>query len=110
MTPDPLDELRDRLRDTRQAAERLAGSVPPQGWATPQDADETQREAQALLALLQGLRDLVPPELQEQLREVVRQVLLLVRAVVDWWVERLEPGQAPGSPAEPAFEDIPVEP
>ena len=112
MTPDPdrLDDLRDRIRATQEAAERLISEgVPRQGWATPEEAEETTREVQALAALLQALRELVPPELQEQLREVVRQLLLLVRALVDFWVQRLEQS---GPPAEagPVPEDIPVGP
>lgn len=107
MTDDPLHDLRDRIRATQEAAERLVSGVPPQGWATPHEADETAQEVQALASLLQALRDLVPPELQEQLREVTRQLLLLVRALVDFWVQRLEPApDAGGGPPVP--EDIPV--
>ena len=109
MTQDPLHDLRDRIRATQQAAERLVSEgVPAQGWATPQEAEETTQEVQALAALIQALRDLVPPELQEQLREVVRQLLLLVRALVDFWVQRLEQ-PAPAEPG-PVPEDIPVGP
>lgn len=109
MTDDPLHDLRDRIRATQEAAERLVGGVPPQGWATPQEADETAQEVQALAALVQALRDLVPPELQEQLREVVRQLLLLVRALVDFWVARLEPGPDTDDDG-PVAEDIPITP
>src|SRR4029453_11578884 len=101
---DPLDDLRARITATQEAARRLAGEaqhaareaaaggVPPQGWAAPQDHAVRQEEAQALVALLQTLRELVPAELQAQLTEAVRQVLLLLRALIDWWVERLEHG------------------
>jgi hypothetical protein len=34
----------------------------------------------------------------------VREVLLTVRALIDWYLERLESG-----PAEPQVEDIPIE-
>ena len=113
MTPDPerLDDLRERIRATQEAAERLISEgVPRQGWASAEEAEETTREVQALAALLQALRELVPPELQEQLREVLRQLLLLVRALVDWWVERLEPGAAESAGPEPGLEDIPITP
>lgn len=109
MTPDPLDDLRDRIRATQEAAERLVrDGVPAQGWATTEQAEETTQEVQALAALLQALRDVVPPELQEQLREAVRQLLLLVRALVDWWVVRLEEGTQPTGDADPGLEDIPI--
>jgi hypothetical protein len=118
---DALGDLRARISATQEAAERLAGEaqraaraasggrVPPQGWAAPQDRAARQEEAQALLALLQALRELVPAELQAQLTEVVRQVLLLLRALIDWWVEQLEanprpPGRRPGEGPQ----DIPI--
>jgi hypothetical protein len=119
---DPLDELRERLGATQAAAERLAGEaagalhaaaegrVPPQGWAVPEDRAARQEEAQAVLALLQGLRDLVPAELQAQLTEVIRQVLLLLRALIDWWVERLDPERRRPEPAggEDRVQEIPI--
>ena len=101
---DPLGDLRARITATHEAAQRLAGEaqhaareaasghVPPQGWAAPQDRAARQEEAQALVALLQALRELVPAELQAQLTEVIRQVLLLLRALIDWWVDHLEQG------------------
>ena len=119
---DPLGELRERLGATQAAAERLAGEaagamraaaegrVPPQGWAVPEDRAARQEEAQAVLALLAALRELIPPELQAQLTEVIRQVLLLVRALVDWWVERLDPEQPrpAAGPGEDRLQDIPI--
>jgi hypothetical protein len=123
--PDPLEDLRARLSATQAAAERLAGEaagaagraagggVPPQGWATPQDRTARQEEAQALVILLQALRDVVPPELQAQVSEVIRQVLLLLRAVIDFWVARLDPegreAAAAAHPGQQRFEDIPIE-
>jgi len=107
--PTPADEsladLRRRVAQAREAAERLAGQVPPAGWATMPESEQTRDELAALTVLLQALRDLVPPELREQVAEVLRQVLLLLRAIIDWWVERLE-GGPPG--AEPEVEDIPI--
>src|SRR3954468_19959315 len=108
--PDALDDLRERLRATREAAERLAADpprVPPQGWATPPRADGAggpNDDLAALVALVQALRDLVPPELQQQVTDLIRQVLVLLRALLDRWIERLEPGRG----AEPAVEDIPI--
>jgi hypothetical protein len=107
--PDALDDLRERLRATREAAERLAADpprVPPQGWATPRadGAGGPNDDLAALVALVQALRDLVPPELQQQVTDLVRQVLLLVRALVDHWIEHLE-GERGG---EPDVEDIPI--
>jgi hypothetical protein len=101
-TEDPLDALRERIRATQEAAERLASEQ-----HAPGDED-TAREAQALVALLQTLRDMVPPELWQQIRELIRQLLLLIRAIIDWWVDRIEshpPGPRGGAPP---VEDIEI--
>jgi hypothetical protein len=106
---DPLSDLRDRLRATQEAAARIAGDepprVPPQGWASPPRADgRSDDELAQLVALLGSLRELVPPELQQQVTDLIRQVLLLVRAMLDLVIERLEPGRG----GEPDVEDIPI--
>ena len=118
---DPLEALRRQLEATRQAAERLNGqardpSIPPMGWASPEAQAERTTEVQQLTALLEAIGALVPAELEGQFRDVVRQVLLLVRGMLDWWVARLEPGApSPSSGAAPeaggsaAVQDIPIE-
>lgn len=128
---DPLHDLRAHVRATRAAAERLAGEaadaaravredrLPPAGWATAAERAGVRDELDELAALLRALRGLVPPELQGQVADVLRQVLLLVRAILDFWVDRLEAvgdgalGGAGGTarptrPAPPAAQDIPV--
>lgn len=124
VSDDPLRELRDSLAATQAAAERLAGEaararaehaegrIPPSGWATPEQHAERSDELHALMGLLDALRSLVPAELEAQLREVMRQVLLLVRAVVDWWLERVGPtGGADALPADPGahLQEIPID-
>ena len=107
---DPLGELRERLRATQEAAARLAGDearVPPQGWAAPprgEGAPGLEADLAALTAAVAALRDLVPPELQQQVADLIRQVLLIVRAILDRWIERLEGERG----AEPEVEDIPI--
>jgi HAMP domain-containing protein len=100
--PEPTDhlrELRDRIRATQEAAGRIAQDIPPAGWATPEGNRAAADEVEALAALLRTLRGLVPPELQEQVTEVLRQVLLLLRSLIDWWVARLEEGARGPAPA-----------
>lgn len=110
--PDALDELRARLRATHEAAQRIAGGVPPQGWAAAsQDArSETAAEIQALVGVLHTLRDLVPDDLWDQVREIARQLLLLLRALLDVVAERLGAEGAPARPrgAGPDLQDIPI--
>lgn len=114
---DPLAELRDQLRATTEAAARLASEtaaaraqeIPPAGWATPAETEERQQELQALVALIEALREIVPAELQLQVRDVLRQVLLLLRAVIDWWVERMDAGPQPHAEDGPRVEEIPID-
>jgi hypothetical protein len=112
--PEALDALRERLRATQEAAQRLADEatseasgarVPPAGWDVPGRADDANAELEALVRMLGMLREVVPPELRAQLAELVRQLLVFVRAVLDWWIERTEPG--PRGDDRPV-EDIPI--
>ncbi len=104
--PDPLEDLRERVRATHEAAERIMQQgVPPRGWAPPPETTAATSEIQALATLLTSLRDALPPELRDQVGELARQVLLILRALIDWLVDRLE--AAPRG-AEPAVEDIPI--
>jgi len=123
--PDPLDVLRERIRSTQDAVERLADEAaraaeagpaeardgarpegpPRSGYAVPGDSSERDAtERQALAALLDLVRATVPRELTEQLADLLREVLLLVRATIDWYVERLEPRRRP--PVE--VQDVPI--
>jgi hypothetical protein len=122
---DALRRLEERLDRAAAAAERLlsdavsaAGSsttsgsgVPPAGWQQP--APEGARnggrgwgggELELLLGILGSLRDRIPPELQQRLADAVREVLLAVRALIDWYLERSE--RRRGQPRE--VQDIPI--
>jgi hypothetical protein len=74
---------------------------PPSGWQAPQ---EHRREPDLLIQAFQSLRELLPPELQQRLVEALREVLLALRALLDWYLERLERRRA--EPTE--VEDIPI--
>jgi hypothetical protein len=110
--PDPLQELRDQVRATQEAAQRLMDeAIPPGGWESPREpVDAFGEEVRALASILQGLRELLPPDLREQVTELLRQLLLVLRALIDWWVARLEEGGAERPPGDerPPVEDIPI--
>ena len=44
----------------------------------------------ALLAVLESLRRAIPAELQEQFTTLQRELLLTIRALIDWYLERLD--------------------
>jgi hypothetical protein len=112
---DPFEELRERIRSTADAAERLsfagASVAGGGGWESSRArrADEATQEAQALVALVQLLRDLLPEELRQQVMDLVRQVLKLLRAVLDFYLARLEPSTAQRATRAPVVEDIPLD-
>jgi hypothetical protein len=69
--------------------------VPPAGWQQPAPDGGSGRgwgggEVDLLLGLLASLRDRIPSELQQRLADAIREVLLAVRALIDWCLERSE--------------------
>jgi hypothetical protein len=57
-----------------------------------------------LIALVEAMRRVVPLELQEQVNALQRELLLTIRALIDWYLERLE-----GSQRAAVVEDIPID-
>lgn len=127
-TDDPFAELRRRIEEAKDAAERLhretdgarraaESGVPLRGWATPDDRQERADDVRALAELVSALRELVPEEFLANLNDLIRQLLLLARAIIAWAIERLTPDpesasdrSAPSRPsaAGPDVEDIPI--
>jgi hypothetical protein len=112
-----LRRLGDRLEQASDAAERLMAQAaeeaaariadrtkpPPSGWQQHDDRPQPPPSAELAL-LLQSLRELIPPDLQGRLAEAIRELLLAVRALLDWYIERLE--QRKAEPVQ--VQDIPV--
>jgi hypothetical protein len=67
---------------------------PPAGWQTPPgpsaEPESSASELDLLMQLVRSLRELIPPELQQRLAAAVREVLLAIRALIDWYLERIE--------------------
>ena len=120
---DALGRLEERLERASRAAERLladaAGRVtagredpapPPAGWQQPPPETDggplppLLGDADLLLGLFAAVRDRIPPDLQQRLAEAIREVLLALRALIDWYLERTE--RARRGPAE--VQDIPI--
>lgn len=80
---------------------------PPAGWqASGQDRPGAPgAEFEPLIAAVRSLRDLVPPEVRQRLAEAIKDVLLALRGLIDWYIERLERRRA----EPPPVEDIPIE-
>lgn len=126
MPDDPISDLRAHVDAAHAAADRLvqeanaraaaaeaklreqAKDVPPHGWETPRTEAENAGvtpDLAAIMALLEGVRGVVPDDLSAQLAQALRDLLLALRALIDWYVERLE---SPPAPAEKSVEDVPI--
>src|SRR5947207_10023607 len=118
MADEPYETVR-RLEETlgRASAEaqRLIGEAarmghedrpPDAGWQSrPDGGDEPTRtsEIDALMQAIRALRELIPPDVLERLAIAVRELLLALRALIDFYLERLERGRE--QPVE--VQDIP---
>jgi hypothetical protein len=58
----------------------------------------------ALFVLLDGVRSAAPRDLQDQVTNLIREFLLTLRSLIDWYLERLD-----SKPRERRVEDIPIE-
>jgi hypothetical protein len=58
----------------------------------------------ALFVLLDGVRRVAPRELQGQLTNLIREFLVTLRSLIDWYLERLDRPSR-----EPEIEDIPID-
>jgi hypothetical protein len=98
--------VREAQRVAEQAARAAAQAAPPRGWAGGAPAAGTAfPDLTALGTLVDTLRGTLPPELARQLTDALRELLVAVRAVLDYSIARLE-----RSPAEPVrVEDIPID-
>jgi len=120
---DALRRLEERLDRASGAAERLIAEAaaesaaraasafrrpPPAGWQTPATGEapgpDRGADMELLMQLVDSLRELVPPDLQRRLAEALRELLLAIRALINWYLERLE--RQRDEPAE--VQDIPI--
>jgi hypothetical protein len=89
--PDPdLAELERRLEQAAAAASALLTQVPPDGgWQRPED-EGSATDDDVLARLLARLAELMPPEVWERLVAAVHELLMALRALIDWYLERNE--------------------
>lgn len=107
MADDPREALRrleERLSHASEVAERLLAEAarsargdrpPPAGWQAP-DAEPDSRsrgtggELDVLVGAIKLLRDLIPAEVLERLTAALHELLLALRALIDFYLEHLE--------------------
>ena len=78
------------------------------GERTRAGADAGQRgpipDFTPLIQIVEALRRAIPQELQEQFNALQRELLLTLRALIDWYLDRLDKPEL-----TPHVEDIPIE-
>ena len=80
-------------------------SPPEGGWEIPRE--QATEAADVLSQLSELLQEFVPEDLQKRIAEAIRELLVALRVLIDWLVERLERlERRPGGPVE--VRDIPV--
>jgi hypothetical protein len=101
-----LAEAAERVEEPRAGEAPPAGKPPPAGWQAPteEDARTWHHDLDRLLAAVALIQDAIPPDLQRRLAEAVRELLLALRAAIDWYLERAEPQRAQAAEAQ----DIPI--
>ena len=83
-------EAAERLvREAEEAARAAAREVPKHGWSSGHAASPFPDLA-ALVALVDSARGAIPPELARQFTDALRELLIAIRAILDYSIERLE--------------------
>jgi hypothetical protein len=127
--PDPIADLRAHVDAAHAAAEKLVQEanaraaeaeaasreqtrdVPPHGWDVPPAADDPSAitpDLAAIMALMDSVRGVIPDDISQQLVQALRDLLLALRALIDWYVERLESLGTPREAAQKPVEDVPI--
>ncbi len=69
-----------------------------------QNGEPRPPDPAALFVMLDGMRRMAPRELEDQVTNLIREFLLTLRSLIDWYLERLDRPRR-----EPEVEDIPIE-
>jgi hypothetical protein len=79
------------------------GAMPPPFQHQPPPGGP-RLDFRPLFMLLETVRRGLPRELEEQFQTLLREILLTLRSLIDWYIDRLD------HPArEPQVEDIPID-
>jgi hypothetical protein len=73
-------------------------------WGPPPPPPPRGFDPSALFVVLDGLRRAAPRELEAQLNNLIREFLLTLRSLIDWYLERLDRPRR-----EPEVENIPID-
>ena len=86
--------------DTRRTAEREPGH----DWYRGPPPPAGRVDLSALFGLLDAVRRAAPRDLERLITALIRETLVTLLALIDWYLERLD-----RPPREPEVEEIPIE-
>jgi hypothetical protein len=97
MNPDQTAPPRDDplFEGAQPRGDRWRGAPPPRSRGF---------DLVGLFVLLDSLRRAVPTDLEERVTALIREFLLTLRSLIDWYLERLDRPSR-----EPEVEDIPID-
>ncbi len=97
----------ERRQEPSPEDDLLAGAA-PDGWADrgtpPPRPAANGMDFSAVFVLLDAVRRAAPAELQERVTALIREALLTLRSLIDWYLERLE-----RRPRDTRVVDIPID-
>ncbi len=96
--------VREAHAKAEEAVRAAEADAPPNGWATPGEAPPSPPDFSALLAFVEAASGTLPPELMRQVADALRELLIALRAVIDYSIQRLERAATPVRDVE----DIPI--
>ena len=106
MEPRPTTPADDLYAGTGPSGEpRSAEDWSARYGAPPPPPPRSSPDFSGFFLLLDGLRRAAPAELQEGLKSFIREGLLTLRSLIDWYLDRLD-----RPPRKPDVEDIPIDP
>jgi hypothetical protein len=79
----------------------FAGAAPP---PPPPRGGARGLDPAALFVLLDAIRRAVPGDLEHRVTQLIREFLLTLRSLIDWYLDRLDRGDD-----KPEVEDIPID-
>jgi hypothetical protein len=91
--------------EPRRTTESERGHPYDEGWQEWRPPPSSRGfDLAGLFVLLDSLRRAVPRELEQQVTSLIRELLLTLRSLIDWYLERLDRPRR-----EPEVEDIPID-
>ena len=92
--------------DAEGAQEPAGGQEPPprQDAPPPPPPSQGRMDFSPFFVLLDALRRAIPGDMQNQFTRMVRETLITIRGLIDWYLDRLERPEP-----EQRVEDIPID-